>query len=259
LNKLSFSEIADGYFFDRSLNEYACIVCGRVFEVGEIFKIDERFFEADLAVKIHVESEHVDRIDAIINAESRYLSLTDIQMDVIRLFSRGYSDSEILEKLRITPTTVRNHRHKFNERAKSAKMFLFVWETASRGIVEKVNTKRNNLIIMPIRAGIIYKQCNITEWEYERIIKNSFESLAPMKLITFPVKEKKKIAIISKISEKFEPFVKYTENEVNEILSDIYNDYVTIRRYLIEYGFMSKSKDGNTYCLVNRFNSFDYE
>ena len=44
---------------------------------------------------------------------------------------------------------------------------------------------------------------------------------------------------------------KNTEQEVNEILRPIYEDYMTIRRYLIMYGFMERTKDGRQYWLTN--------
>ncbi|MFR2551837.1 MAG: DUF2087 domain-containing protein [Clostridioides difficile] len=42
--------------------------------------------------------------------------------------------------------------------------------------------------------------------------------------------------------EQFERGKKYSEKEVNQILESIYDDFATIRRYLIEYGFMSRNK-----------------
>jgi len=34
---------------------------------------------------------------------------------------------------------------------------------------------------------------------------------------------------------------------VNEIIKSLIDDYVTVRRYLIEYGFMDRNKDGSEY------------
>ena len=47
--------------------------------------------------------------------------------------------------------------------------------------------------------------------------------------------------------EQFEPGRTYTEKEVNGILRDIFDDYVTLRRYLIEYGFLERTRDCRTY------------
>ena len=42
----------------------------------------------------------------------------------------------------------------------------------------------------------------------------------------------------------------YTEREVNEIIQPIYADYVTIRRYLISYGLMNRTRNGSEYWLT---------
>lgn len=41
----------------------------------------------------------------------------------------------------------------------------------------------------------------------------------------------------------------YSEKEINETIKPFYDDFVTIRRYFIEYGFMERSKDGSQYWL----------
>jgi hypothetical protein len=87
----------------------------------------------------------------------------------------------------------------------------------------------------------------ITMEEREKILSAVFKSLSPLKLKLFSAKEKKKIVTLQKIMEQFEKGKIYTEKEVNQILKDIYDDFPTIRRYLIEYGFMERSKDCRDY------------
>ena len=89
----------------------------------------------------------------------------------------------------------------------------------------------------------------ITEAVTEKILSSVFSSLDPLKLRVFSKKEKKKIVILRKIAEQFRPETDYTEKQVNAVLSEIYDDYVTIRRYLIEYGFMNRTRDGSRYWL----------
>ena len=87
----------------------------------------------------------------------------------------------------------------------------------------------------------------ITEEERQKILGNVFSSLEPLKLKVLSAKEKKKIVILTKIVEQFEEGRNYTEPEVNEILMGIYPDYVSLRRHLIEYGFMERTPDGGRY------------
>lgn len=66
-------------------------------------------------------------------------------------------------------------------------------------------------------------------------------------LKNYPAKEKKKIIILAEISKNFSKGKNYSEKEVNVILKRIYEDYVTLRRALIEYGFIQRSNDCSSY------------
>jgi hypothetical protein len=86
-----------------------------------------------------------------------------------------------------------------------------------------------------------------TEAELDLVFKSYFESKDPLKLIIFPSKEKKKYLTLHFIKDVFKFDVIYTESEVNALLKPIYHDYVTIRRYLIDYGFLKRARDGSMY------------
>jgi len=47
--------------------------------------------------------------------------------------------------------------------------------------------------------------------------------------------------------ENFQPGKNYSESEVNDTLKLYYEDYVTVRRYLIQYKFMNRDKTGDSY------------
>ena len=89
----------------------------------------------------------------------------------------------------------------------------------------------------------------ITERERDKILNAEFESLEPLRLKRFPGKEKKKIVILRRIAEEFDHGRKYDELQMNEIIKEIFDDYAVIRRYLIEYGFMDRTRDGKEYWL----------
>ena len=89
----------------------------------------------------------------------------------------------------------------------------------------------------------------ITEQERDKILRISFESLEPLRLKMLSAKEKKKVVVLTKIAEQFEKGRIYTGKETDQILREIYDDYVTLRRYLIEYGFMDRKADGSQYWL----------
>ena len=87
----------------------------------------------------------------------------------------------------------------------------------------------------------------ITQQEEQKILSTVFASMQPLRLKTFPPKEKMKVVILRTIAKEFEEGIRYSEVQVNEILKDIYPDYVTLRRYLIEYGYLERTRDGSAY------------
>lgn len=87
----------------------------------------------------------------------------------------------------------------------------------------------------------------ITQQEEQKILSTVFASMQPLRLKTFPPKEKKKVVILRTIAKEFEEGIRYSEVQVNEILKEIYPDYVTLRRYLIEYGYLERTRDGSAY------------
>ena len=58
----------------------------------------------------------------------------------------------------------------------------------------------------------------------------------------------KKIIVMKEVIKNFKKDAVYTETEVNRILKRIYEeDYPSLRRALIEYGFMERTADGSVY------------
>jgi Uncharacterized protein conserved in bacteria len=84
----------------------------------------------------------------------------------------------------------------------------------------------------------------VTEEERQKIINSYFKG---KELKTFPASEKKKIVILQQIIKNFDSRKKYSEKEVNDVLKTIFEDFATIRRYLIEYGFMDRKTDCTEY------------
>ena len=67
------------------------------------------------------------------------------------------------------------------------------------------------------------------------------------RLIRFPTKDKQWFAILRWIATKFEMGVRYPEKQVNAIITEIHDDYATIRRSLVEFGFMARERGGGDY------------
>jgi hypothetical protein len=245
LTELEIEEIKNGYWFDQEKNKYTCNHCGKEFFAGEIYQFDNRFFDCHRAVSIHISKEHGAVYDLLIASGNKYLGLTENQKNLLGLLNAGLSDNEIAEKLGVSSSTVRHQKFMFREKAKQAKMYLSVYELAVKG-----NPVLENLMDIHSTATMVDDRYITTTKERDKIIKTAFSSLSPLKLTEFPAREKKKIVVLKKIVEQFEHGKTYEEKELNRILKDIYEDYPTIRRYLIEYGFMDRTKDCKEYWLL---------
>lgn len=70
------------------------------------------------------------------------------------------------------------------------------------------------------------------------------------RLRELPLKEKKWLVVMRWLAGKFEPGVRYTEKQVNAILTEVHDDYATLRRNLVEYGFMRRERGGGSYWLT---------
>ena len=89
----------------------------------------------------------------------------------------------------------------------------------------------------------------VTMKETQKIIDAFFASTDPPVLKTLSSSEKKKLVILRVIAKQFERGTRYSEGEVNRILEPIYEDFASIRRHLIEYGFMERTQDCSEYWL----------
>jgi hypothetical protein len=69
-------------------------------------------------------------------------------------------------------------------------------------------------------------------------------------LLQIPTKDKKWIVILKWLATHFAPNTRYTEKEVNAILTPIHADYATLRRDLIGFGFMRRERGGGDYWLT---------
>ena len=87
----------------------------------------------------------------------------------------------------------------------------------------------------------------ITKAEYEKIVASQFPEGRGGMLSSFPKKEKRKVAVLIEILKRFNATKQYTQLEVNEILATASEDYTTLCRYMVDYGFMSRTRDGAQY------------
>ena len=93
-----------------------------------------------------------------------------------------------------------------------------------------------------------YTQDERIEKYKEKVINTFFKK---NKLVQLPVQRKKRMIVLEEFAKKFRHGKSYSEENVNEIITEYYGDYCTIRRLLIEEGMMKREK--HVYQIVNNF------
>jgi biotin operon repressor len=65
------------------------------------------------------------------------------------------------------------------------------------------------------------------------------------RLTEVPAKESKRRIVLERIALEFEPGVRYEEREVNVVVGRFFNDHASLRRYLVDEGFLDR--EGGVY------------
>ncbi|ADY54806.1 transcriptional regulator, LuxR family [Syntrophobotulus glycolicus DSM 8271] len=236
------NEMKKGYIFDQSTNTYRCLVCGKEFEPGRIYPVADLLYEAVKAVEVHITQDHGSMFEFLLKMNKEYTTLTDHQKKIMNDCYAGLSDKEISAKRGCSPSTVRNYRFNFREKEKQAKVVLAMME-----ILKEKDQTSPKLVDFHRSAKMVDERYAITQEEYRQIIQKYFKEGEEGPLSEFPLREKRRVAILKHIASRFKPEKSYSEKEVNQILKEIFGDYAIIRRSLIEYGFMERTPDGSAY------------
>lgn len=225
---------------------YKCLICNEVYTKGRIYEVNSYLYEAKKAMELHIKEYHKSMLDYLLNMNTAYTGITEVQRELIVLIVQGLSDKEIANKLGVAASTVRNHRYKLREKEKQAKLFLSMMELLASHTSKNI-CKMDNEEICDSHAGAttLDDRYNITDKEKLQTVKSYMTEEGALK--NFPAKEKKKIIILEEIMKNFRKGKIYSEKDINKTLKRIYEDNATIRRYLIEYGFLDRSKDCSKY------------
>lgn len=242
----SIDEIKRGYIEDKE--NIKCLVCGEVFIIGRIYEIGGMLYDARKAAELHIKEKHNSMLGYLLNMNSSFTGVSEVQKSILELMVIGLSDKEIAAKLGVANSTIRNHRYKLREREKQAKLFLAMMDLLAADTDRKINNLDDTTICDPHKsATTIDDRFNITDEEKAKVIAAYMDENQALK--TYPAKEKKKIIILEEICKNFKSGKKYSEKEINRTLKRIYEDYVTLRRALIEYGFLDRSNDCSQYWI----------
>ena len=240
-------EIARG--FVKNENNYECIICQKAFQKGRIYEINHELYDAEGAVSTHLKSEHHSMAAYLLDQGTGLMGLSEVQSKFLKMILEGKMDKEIGEMLGIAQSTVRNHRFKLREKEKQAKLFTALMLSIEAETHHEISKSDVGVIEdIHMSATMVDDRYTITAEERQKTIQTYMKEDGSIK--QFPSREKKKIIVLGEVIKHFDEARDYEEKEVNKILKEIYEeDYPTLRRALIEYGFMERSID----CKKNKY------
>jgi Trp operon repressor len=237
-------ELKNGYI--KEGDTIRCLICGKVFQLGKIYRIDEEFYEPWKAAQIHIQDTHNSMLKYLLGMNGSLTGVSEVQRELLKLLAQGISDKEIANRLGVATSTIRNHRYKLREKEKQSKLYLVMMELLAENTNKKITKLDKDVICDSHKtATTLDDRFNTTNREKRQVIKNYINENGSLK--SYPSKEKKKIIVLEQLARSFTIGKIYSEKEINIVLSRVYEDYVTIRRALIEYGFLSRSNDCKNY------------
>jgi len=240
--------------YTMQADTYTCLLCGETFHQGIIYTINNTLYDAKRAIATHIETNHPDIFEFYLSFGRVYTGLSDGHTELAKLFYKGHSDKKIVEITGANSiSTIRNQRFAIREKYKQAKILVTLVELMEEKMLQLKQERKaalqsdEKLVDFHPGATCIDERFAITQKEKDEILSRYFDKKGQLIIKNFPAKEKKKIIILQKLMENFQLSHSYSEQEVNEILQHYYEDFVTIRRYLIQYGFMARDKTGANY------------
>lgn len=239
----SLEELKSGYI--QKGDYYICLLCGKKFEKGIIYFNEGTYYEAERYMRVHIKNDHQSVFEYLIQLDKKLTGLTEHQNRLLHLFYQGKSDSEVQKEMGIgSASTIRNHRFVLKEKERQAKMFLAMME-----LLKEKDEHAPSFLPVPKTARMVDDRYNVTQEEQEKIVKNYFPEGSGGPLKSFPIKEKQKLVVLQEIVKHFTSEQTYEEKDIKQILKAVFHDDVTLRRYLIEYGFLDRKPDGSQYWL----------
>lgn len=244
----SLAELKRGYREDAAV--YQCLLCGNRTDKGIVYPHEGLLYTPEKMMQTHIQKKHGSVFDYLLGLDKKITGLSEHQKTLLQLFFQGKSNAEIQNEMGIgSLSTIRNHRFALKEKARQAKLLLVIMELLQereqRGFADLAfssdSERPKTLAIGPYQ---------LTEEEIAKIINKCFPQGPAGPLKTFDLKQKSRLVVLWEIAKRFEAHRIYSEKEVNEALKHVYAaDYATIRRQLIEYGFMDRTPDGREYWL----------
>src|ERR671916_2873066 len=145
------------------------------------------------------------------------------------LAERPLAGHELADRLDLTPPTISHHMR----RLVAARLVDVVPDAQSR-----IYSLRTDAI-REISMSVLDQQAAPETEEENAVLRAFFDG---PRLRQIPASRKKRVIVLRRLLERFAPGRAYPEAEVNELLREAHDDVATLRRELVDYGFMVRDR-----------------
>jgi predicted transcriptional regulator len=148
------------------------------------------------------------------------------------LFEKAQYAEELSERIGLSASTISFHLKKMEEAGLLKKYKLQYYHMYE--INDSVFGKTLEQFVKFDNIEKYAQEKRIENYK-QKVIKSFFKG---NKLIRLPSQNMKKWIVLEVILQKFSPSKEYTEQEINDVIKPIYDDYCTIRRALVDEKLM---------------------
>ncbi len=145
------------------------------------------------------------------------------------LAERPLAGHELADRLALTPPTISHHMR----RLVAARLVDVMPDAQSR--IYSLRTEA----IRELSKSVLDQQAAPESEEENAVLRAFFNG---PRLRQIPASRKKRVIVLRRLLERFAPGRAYPEAEVNEMLRDAHDDVATLRRELVDYGFMVRDR-----------------
>jgi hypothetical protein len=146
------------------------------------------------------------------------------------LAERPRAGHELADQLALTPPTISHHMR----RLLAARLVDVAADAQSR-----IYSLRTDAIREMSGSALSGHAPQPATGEDDAILRAFFEG---PRLRQIPASRKKRVIVLRRLLERFDPGRSYPEPEVNDLLREAHDDVATLRRELVDYGFLVRDR-----------------
>lgn len=149
--------------------------------------------------------------------------------------ARPLTGKDLATLLDLTPATISHHMRKLTDAG------IVMAESDAQRQWYRLNA---DLLLASRKVAIAHAPAartepgdDVEEAFRQKVLRNFFDG---ERLKEIPAQRKRRVIVLQHLLERFKPGREYTEREVNDLLRPAHPDVATLRRELVDYGYLER-------------------